>query len=121
MWVRKVYQERDLKDEYHMLIKEIMLQYNALFFAYFHMSPTKYEQILAIVVLYELSHKQRYCLTSSISALRKSPFLLLVPSSNCSVAEKVSIQSLSSSSPTSRLFAMMIEMSFAPVSHTSKS
>ena len=49
-----------MKDEFHMLIKEMMLQYHALFFAYFRMSPTKYEQILAMVALHELSHKQRY-------------------------------------------------------------
>ena len=49
MWVRKVYQERKLKGEFHLLIKEMMLQDHALFFAYFRMSPTKYEQLLAIV------------------------------------------------------------------------
>ena len=49
MWVRKVYQERKLKGEFHLLIKEMMLQDHALFFAYFHMSSTKYDQILAIM------------------------------------------------------------------------
>ena len=47
MWVRKVYQERKLKGEFHLLINEMMLQDH--FFAYFRMGPTKYEQIVAIV------------------------------------------------------------------------
>ena len=37
-WVRKVYQNRKLKGEFHVLITEMMHQDHAKFFAYFRMS-----------------------------------------------------------------------------------
>ena len=38
-----------MKSEFYLLIKEIKLHDHVLVFVYFHMSPTKYEHILAIV------------------------------------------------------------------------
>ena len=49
MWVRKVYQERKWKGEFHCSIKEMKLHDHALFFAHFSMSPAKYEHRLAKV------------------------------------------------------------------------
>ena len=46
MWVRKVYQERKLKGEFRLLIKDMVLCDNFLFFKYFRMSPTQYEELL---------------------------------------------------------------------------
>ena len=46
MWVRKIYKERKSKGEFHHLIKEMMLYDHELFFKYFRMSPTKYEDLL---------------------------------------------------------------------------
>ena len=51
MWVRKVYQEKKGKGEFHCLIKEMKLHDHALFFPYFRISPAKYEHLLAKVVL----------------------------------------------------------------------
>jgi len=41
--------ERKAKGEFVLLIKEMKFHDHALFFAYFRMSPTKYEQVLTIV------------------------------------------------------------------------
>ena len=46
VWVRKVYQERKQKGEFHLLIKDMMLYDHFLFFKYFRMNPTQYEQLL---------------------------------------------------------------------------
>ena len=46
IWVRRVYQERKQKGEFHLLIKDMMLHDNFLFFKYFRMNPTQYEQLL---------------------------------------------------------------------------
>ena len=44
--MRKVYQERKNKGEFHLLIKDMMLYDHFLFFRYFRMNPTQYEQLL---------------------------------------------------------------------------
>ena len=49
LWVRKVYQERKCKGEFHCLIEEMKLHDHPLAFAYFRMSPAKYEHLLAKV------------------------------------------------------------------------
>ena len=46
IWVRRVYQERKQKGEFHLLIKDMMLHDNFLFFNYFRMNATQYEQLL---------------------------------------------------------------------------
>ena len=46
MWVRKIYQERKQKGEFHLLINEMRLHDHELFFRYFRMSPTRYEHLL---------------------------------------------------------------------------
>ena len=49
MCVRTMYQERKMKGEFHLLIKEMKLLDHALLFAYFHMNPIQYERMLTIV------------------------------------------------------------------------
>ena len=46
IWVRKIYQQRKQKDEFHLLINEMLLHDHELFFQYFRMSPTRYEHLL---------------------------------------------------------------------------
>ena len=43
IWEIQVYQERKMKGESHCLIREMKLHDHTLFFAYFRMSPRKYE------------------------------------------------------------------------------
>ncbi len=45
-WVRKVYTERENKDEYHNLVKELMLYDNEHFFSCFRMNKTTFEKLL---------------------------------------------------------------------------
>ena len=42
-WVRKIFQERKTKGEFHLLIKDLKLFDNEYFFKYFRMSPNKFE------------------------------------------------------------------------------
>ena len=58
MWERKFYHERKLKGEFHCLIKEIKLHDHALFFAYFYMSPAKYEHLLGLLTATKLHNRQ---------------------------------------------------------------
>ena len=58
MWVRKVYQERKLRGEFHYLIPEIKLHDYALFFAYFRMSPAKYEHPFGLLTATKLHDRQ---------------------------------------------------------------
>ena len=46
MWVRQIYKGRKQKGEFHLLIKEMRLHDHTLFFQYFRMSPTQYEDLL---------------------------------------------------------------------------
>ena len=48
-WVRKIFQERKTKGEFHLLIKDLKLFDNEYFFKYFRMSPNKFEELLALV------------------------------------------------------------------------
>jgi hypothetical protein len=48
-WVRKVFCEREIKGEYHCLIKELMLVDHELFFKMFRMMPNKFEELLTLV------------------------------------------------------------------------
>ena len=41
--MRKVYQERKNKGEFHLLIKDMMLYDHFLFFQFFRMNPTQYD------------------------------------------------------------------------------
>ena len=46
MWVRQIYKDRQQKGEFHLLIREMKLHDHTLFFQYFRMSPTQYEDLL---------------------------------------------------------------------------
>lgn len=49
IWVRKIFQERKQKGEFHLLINELRIHDHEYFFKYFRMSPSKYEDLLKIV------------------------------------------------------------------------
>ena len=49
MWVRKIFKERKQKGEFHLLVKEMQLHDQAMFFQYFRMCPTQYEHLLSQV------------------------------------------------------------------------
>ena len=44
-----LFTKRESEGEFYLLMKEMKLQDNALFFAYFCMCPTKYEHIMTMV------------------------------------------------------------------------
>ena len=46
-WIRQIYRER--KGEFHQLVLEMKLCDHELFFRYFRMLPTKFEQLLKLV------------------------------------------------------------------------
>ena len=48
-WIRKVYNEREEKGEYHLLVKELRLQDAEYFFQCFRMSPAIFEELLSLV------------------------------------------------------------------------
>ena len=48
-WVRIIFEERNTKGEYKLLIKELQLHDHEYFFKYFRMSPTRYEELLRLV------------------------------------------------------------------------
>ena len=45
IWVRKLYQDRKEKGEYHLLIREMKLYDHALFYQQFRMTPSKYNHL----------------------------------------------------------------------------
>ena len=49
MWVRKLFQERETKGAFNLLIKDMELYDQEYFFKYMRMTPTKYEQLLRLV------------------------------------------------------------------------
>lgn len=49
IWVRKIFQERQLKSEYYLLIEELKLYDHEYFFKQFRMLPTKFEELLSFV------------------------------------------------------------------------
>ena len=57
MWVRKTYQKRKQKGEFHLLVKGMHLHEYALFFQYFRMSPAQYEDLLTKDVIITLHNK----------------------------------------------------------------
>ena len=48
-WVRKIYQDRIEKGEYHLLVKELRIHDREYFFRCFQMSPTLFEELLAMI------------------------------------------------------------------------
>ena len=48
-WVRKLYAERLLKGEFHLLVRDLRLHDHEYFFKYFRMSPTVFEELLSFV------------------------------------------------------------------------
>ena len=49
MWVRKIFQDRHLKGEFHLLVNELRLFDHELFFVCFRMSPSTFEELLSWV------------------------------------------------------------------------
>ena len=60
-WIRKLYEERNVKGEYHLLIHDMRLHDHEMFFRYFCMLPETYEILLKLVVpdIKKLSTKMR--------------------------------------------------------------
>ena len=48
-WVRKIYKERKTKGEFHLLVKEMKVCDHELFFKYFRMNPTQYENLFKLI------------------------------------------------------------------------
>ena len=59
IWVRKIFQERKQKGEFHLLINELRIHDHVYFFKYFRMSPTKYEELLQLVGPYITKSSQK--------------------------------------------------------------
>ena len=49
IWVRKFFKERQTKGEFYLLVQDLRLFDDELFFRYFRMNATKYEELLAMV------------------------------------------------------------------------
>ena len=49
MWVRKIFQNRYTKGQYHTLIAEMRLGDHESFYKYFHMTPQRYSHLLSLV------------------------------------------------------------------------
>ena len=49
VWVRKIFQDRKQKGEFHLLLRELKLYDHEYFFKYFRMSPTQYEHFLSLI------------------------------------------------------------------------
>ncbi len=47
IWIRKIFQEREEKSEYHLLVRELELFDKEYFFKMFRMSPQKFERLLS--------------------------------------------------------------------------
>ena len=52
IWVRKLYEERNLKGEYQLLIQDLLLHDHEIFFRYFRMLPETYDILLKLVAAY---------------------------------------------------------------------
>ena len=63
MWVRKLFQERKQKGEFHLLIRDMCLYDEEYFFKYFRMNSTQLELLLSKVApLIQKSSKLRECI-----------------------------------------------------------
>ena len=49
VWVRKIFQSRSTKGEYHALITEMKLSDHESFYRYFHMTPQRFSHLLSLV------------------------------------------------------------------------
>ena len=49
MWVRKIFQSRSTKGEYHSLVAEMRLGDQESFYRYFHMTPQRFSYLLGLV------------------------------------------------------------------------
>ncbi|XP_028395819.1 protein ANTAGONIST OF LIKE HETEROCHROMATIN PROTEIN 1-like, partial [Dendronephthya gigantea] len=49
MWVRKLFQERHSKGEFYLLVQDLRLFDDELFFRYFRMNAAKFEELLAMI------------------------------------------------------------------------
>ena len=47
VWIRKLFEEREQKGEFNMLVKDMKLFDSEWFFRYFRMSPETFEQLLS--------------------------------------------------------------------------
>ena len=49
MWVRKIFQSRSTKGEYHSLVAEMRLGDHESFYRYFHMTPQRFSHLLGLL------------------------------------------------------------------------
>ena len=47
MWIRKLFEEREQKGEFNMLVQDMKLFDSEWFFRYFRVSPKTFEQLLS--------------------------------------------------------------------------
>ena len=61
MWVRKIFQSRSKKGEFHALIAEMTLVDHESFYKYFHMTPQRFSQLLSCVGPFIKRQNTRLC------------------------------------------------------------
>ena len=66
MWVRKIFAERKIKGEYHLLIQDLKLHDAVYFFRYFRMDTTQFENLLTMIApRIQKSSLKRECISPS--------------------------------------------------------
>ena len=69
MWVRKIFQERQMKGEFQMLVKDLQLFDREYFFRNFRMDPARFELLLSWVAPYICKSSKRRATTSPAERL----------------------------------------------------
>ena len=59
VWVRKLFEERKTKGEFHLLVQDLRLFDEEFFFKYFRMTPVQYEELLTMIA----PEIQKSCIT----------------------------------------------------------
>ena len=67
-WIRKLYQERKTKGEFYLLVQDLRLFDDELFFRYFRMNASKFEELLLMVA--PKIKKKTACLEIALDQLR---------------------------------------------------
>ena len=77
-WVRKIFQERKLKGEYHLLVKDLKLFDHEFFFKQFRMLPNKYEKLhsyIAPIITKSSVRRRKYiCRSASLYHIEISSY-----------------------------------------------
>ena len=69
MWVRRIFQEREDKSEYHILVKDLVLFDHEYFFKSFRMNPETFEQLLSLVAPFITKSSERRPVASAAERL----------------------------------------------------